>query len=96
MRERLMAYKPDYIKEAIAIKRNGEIILKPGEICIINNCPFAKDGGQREDGICPGKKHQRDYRYTCDLAVLTADHKRGAEREAVKFSEILIRLSKKK
>lgn len=93
MREILMSYKPDYIKEAI--KRKSSIfILKPGEVCIID-CSFSKDYGV-SDGICPGKNSKRNYDYTCDYLDVAASYKRGLERDAKEFAEAVAKRKEKR
>lgn len=49
--------------------KDGVIILKPGEICPVLNCPFEKENFE---GICAGKK-ERDNIFICDVANLEGE-----------------------
>jgi hypothetical protein len=49
--------------------RDGIITLKPGEICPVADCLFKED----VEGVCAGKKIERDNVFVCDIAKLESE-----------------------
>lgn len=60
--------------------KDGVIVLNPGEICPVLDCPFKKED---IEGICAGKK-ERDDIFVCDITNLESEVSRAILRKREK------------